>query len=161
MQLENLCMLRIYGPIWTSGGLPQRETMEFNGYRISREIKDLKEPPCTGERDGTWQRRGCEDKGGSINSPCTRKIGGKPESNATISIPCRMHNGISRRKRRFEITVSTNTKKGFNAGEARGRNRYFGHAKAVRCRNCQIGSSRTGTPTLRSGGYNKYQESRI
>jgi hypothetical protein len=56
--------------------------------------------------------------------------------------------------------VSTNTKRGIQRGEARGRNHYFGDAKAVRCRNCQIGSSRTGTPTPRSGGY-KYQESRI
>jgi hypothetical protein len=49
-----------------------------------------------------------------------RKTGGKPEGNATISIPCRMHNRISRRKRRFEITVSTNTKKGFNAAKQEG-----------------------------------------
>ena len=33
-----------------------------------------------------------------------KKGDGKSESNATISIPCRMHNRISRRKRRFEIT---------------------------------------------------------
>jgi hypothetical protein len=37
-----------------------------NAYHVK---KDLKEPPCTGEKDGTWKRRGFEDKGESIDSP--------------------------------------------------------------------------------------------
>jgi hypothetical protein len=92
---------------------------------------------------------GSRAKGGALIL-LARKTGGKPESNATISIPCRI---IAYREGKEDRNHGIHKhENGIQRGEARGRNHYFGDAKAVRCRNCQIGSSRTGTPTLRSGG---------
>ena len=79
-----------------------------------------------------------------------KKGDGKSESNATISIPCRRTH--IEKKRKIEITGIHKHEKGINAAKGETLFRRFGHAKAVRCYNCLIGNSRTGTPTLGERG---------
>jgi hypothetical protein len=149
MQLENLCMLRIYGPIWTSGGGQRENNLNStdNAYHVKN--KDLKQ-----EWDNLEEARASTTRGRSIYSPYTKNGDGTPESNATISIPCR----ILRRKDDRNHGIHKHEK-----GSTRQREKhYFGHAKAARCRNCQTGvrgqgrgrdgDEDEGPPHARGGG---------